>query len=70
MDEKRREKIPRGKIKEDSREIVSCSAVVCGLAPVRGQAPTPLFVASQRPDPIASHKSAARPHCRGKTLSL
>jgi hypothetical protein len=44
--------------------------------PIAGQAPsqvsgqTPLPVTSQRPDPIASRKSVAKPHCRGKTLSL
>jgi hypothetical protein len=47
-------KFPRGKIEEAARVQVSGQAVVNKLMPVRGQAPTPLFVTSQWPDPIAA----------------
>jgi hypothetical protein len=49
-----------------SRSLVRGQVVVGKLVPVRGQAPTPLFVASPWPDPIAGQWSdaiaAARPY--------
>jgi hypothetical protein len=58
-------KLPWGKIEEDSRVPAEIGAgllpvrgqvVVRKLVPVRGQAPTPLSVTSQRPDPIAGSR--------------